>query len=107
MLAVKDLYAAVKRYRQAYALPEPLRQVDKEFGAHLAAFGGSPVVLAQPLTAGSWLSDRIEKFGEGPCAIILSAARAQKYRASGHSQWFGTRISWFDPQVLGWRLGFE
>ncbi len=107
VLAVKDLDAAVKRYRQAYALPEPLRQVDKEFGAHLAAFGGSPVVLAQSLTADSWLSARIDKFGEGPCAIILSAARAQKYHASGHSQWFGARISWSDPQILGWRLGYE
>jgi catechol 2,3-dioxygenase-like lactoylglutathione lyase family enzyme len=107
VIAVKDLDAAVKRYRQAYGLPAPLRQVDQEFGAHLALAGGSPVVLAQPLTADSWLAARIEKFGEGPCALVLAAARAGKYRAASKTRWFGAEISWLDPQVLGWRLGFE
>lgn len=107
VIAVKDLDAAVKRYRQAYGLPEPLRQVDKEFGAHLAVLGSSPVVLAQPLTADSWLAARIEKFGEGPCALVLAAARATKYRTVSKTHWFGAQISWFDPQILGWRLGFE
>jgi len=107
VIAVKDLDAAIKRYRQAYGLPEPLRQVDQDFGAHLAYAGGSPVVLAQPLTADSWLSARIEKFGEGPCALVLSAARAAHYHAASTTRWFGAQISWFDSQVLGWRLGFE
>ena len=107
VIAVRDLDAAVKRYRQAYGLPEPLRHVDKEFGAHLASFGGSPVVLAQPLTADSWLAPRIAQFGEGPCALVLSAVRAAKYHAVSQTKWFGARVSWFDPQLLGWRLGFE
>jgi hypothetical protein len=107
VIAVKDLDSAVKRYRQAYGLPEPLRQVDKAFGAQLAFLGGSPVILAQPLTADSWLSPRIEKFGEGPCALVLSAARAAKYHTVSKTNWFGAQISWFDPERLGWRLGFE
>jgi hypothetical protein len=106
-IAVKDLDAAVKRYRQAYGLAEPLRQVDREFGAHLAYFGGSPVVLAQSLTSDSWLAARVEKFGEGPCALVLAAARAAKYRAASNARWFGTQISWLNSQALGWRLGFE
>ncbi len=107
VIAVKDLDSAVKRYRQAYGLPEPLRQVDKEFGAQLAFLGGSPLVLAQPLTADSWLSARIQKFGEGPCALVLSAARPAKYHAVSRTTWFGDQISWFDPERLGWHLGFE
>lgn len=107
VIAVRDLDAAVKQYRQAYGLPEPLRQVDKEFGAHLAIAGSAPVVLAQPLTADSWLAARIEKFGEGPCALVLAAAHATRYRTVSRTRWFGAQISWFDPGILGWRLGFE
>src|SRR5438093_485158 len=36
VIVVKDLDSAVKRYREAYGLPAPLKQVDKDFGAHLA-----------------------------------------------------------------------
>lgn len=108
VIAVKDLDAAVKRYRQAFEFPEPIRQVDKDFGAHLAVFpGGASLILAQPLTADSWLSQRIGKFGEGPCAIVLSGARTSRYRAASKTRWFGADISWFDEQKLGWRLGFD
>ena len=51
VIAVRNLDEAVKRYRQAFGLPEPIKQVDADFGAQLAMFGGSPVVLAAPLNA--------------------------------------------------------
>lgn len=105
VIAVKDLDAAVQRYRQAFGLPEPQRQVDAAFGAHLASMG--PVVLAQPLTADSWIAARIARFGEGPCALVLSAAHAGKYHAASKTRWFGADTSWLDPAALGWRLGFE
>ena len=107
VIAVKDLDAAIKLYRQAYGVPPPIKQVDKTFNAHLALLGGIPVVLAQPLTAQSWLNERIAKFGEGPCAFVLGAANPGRYKAASKSRWFGAEISWFDPEKLGWRLGFE
>jgi catechol 2,3-dioxygenase-like lactoylglutathione lyase family enzyme len=107
VIAVRNLEDAVKRYRQAYPLPEPLRQVDKTFGAHLAFLGGSPVVLAQPLTADSWISARLEQFGEGVCALVLGGASGGHYRAASKTRWLGKDVAWFDPQVLGWRLGYE
>src|SRR5262249_42952710 len=36
VIVVKDLDDAVSRYRQAYGLPPAIKQVDKDFGAHLA-----------------------------------------------------------------------
>jgi len=107
VIAVSNLEAAVKRYRQAYGLPDPLRQVDKQFGAQLAFLGGTPVVLAQPLTGDSWLAGRLAQFGEGPCAVVLEGARTGRYRAASKTRWLNTEISWFDPEILGWRLGFE
>ena len=107
VIAVSNLEAAVKRYREAYSLPDPLRQVDKQFGAHLAFLGGTPVVLAQPLTSDSWVAKRLDQFGEGPCAVVLDGARTGRYRSASKTRWLNTEVSWFDPEKLGWRLGFE
>src|ERR1022692_2753388 len=71
VIAVRDLEASLKRYRQAYGTPPAIKQVDADFGAHLALLGGAPVVLAQPLTADSWLAQRLAQFGEAPCAFVL------------------------------------
>jgi hypothetical protein len=107
VIAVRNLDAAVERYRAAYGLPAPIKQVDKAFGAQLALVGSAPVILAQPLTSDSWLAERLEDFGEGPCAFVLAANRPGRYRAESKTRWFGIDISWFDPQKVGWRLGFE
>jgi catechol 2,3-dioxygenase-like lactoylglutathione lyase family enzyme len=107
VVAVRNLDDAVARYRQAFGLPGAVKQVDEGFGAHLAMVGDAPVVLAQPLSADSWLWARLERFGEGPCAFILGANRPEHYRAESKSRWFGIDISWFDSHQLGWRLGFE
>lgn len=106
VIAVRDLGASLKRYHQAYGVPPPIKQVDRDFGAYLALLGGVPVILAQPLTPDFWLAERLSKFGEAPCAFILDLRRG-RYEAASKSRWFGVEISWFDTQKLGWRLGFE
>jgi len=107
VIAVKNLEEAIGRYHQAYGGAAPLKQVDEEFGAHLALIPNAPVVLAQPLNSGSWLTGRLDRFGEGPCAFLLAAGSGGKFRTTGKSRWFGTSIEWFDPSVAGWRLGLE
>ena len=107
VIAVRNLDASVKRYRQAYGLQEPLKQVDKTFGAQLALMGGTPVILAAPLNADSWLNERLDQFGEGPCAFVLSGKRTGPYKAASRTRWFGVDFSWLDGAKLGWRLGYE
>jgi hypothetical protein len=107
VIAVKNLDNAIKRYQQAYGVPPPIKQADKGFEAYLALLGGIPVVLAQPLNERSWLHNRIDQYGEGPCAFILGAANPGRYKAASKSRWFGAEISWFDAEKLGWFLGFE
>ena len=107
VIGVRNLNAAIEKYRKAYGLPAAIKQVDKEWGAHLAIVGSAPIVLAQPLTSDTWLAARIDRFGEGPCAFLLGGPRGGKYRAAAKSQWFGGAISWLDQEKLGWRLGFE
>jgi hypothetical protein len=107
VIAVKNLDDAIKRYHEAYAVPPPIKQADKDWGAYLALLGNVPVILAQPLNADSWLNGRLAEFGEGPCAFILDAANPSHYKTAIRSRWFGTQIFWFDPAQLGWRLGYQ
>ena len=104
VIAVKNIDESIERYRRAYDLPAPKRQRDAGFGADLAWFEGTPVVFATPIAADSWLSARIAKFGNGPCAFILSGEPA---RGEPHATWFGKPVSWFDSTKLGWHLGVE
>jgi hypothetical protein len=107
VIAVRDLKASVKRYRAAYGLPAPVEQNDASFGARLALFAGTPVVLATPLDAKSWLAARLNTLGEGPCAFLLGARNAKSYRVSSKTTWSGSAISWLDTGKTGWWLGFE
>jgi len=104
VIAVHDLDDAIAQYRRAFGLPAPVRQTDERFGARLAAFPKSPVVLAQPLRGGNWIEQQIYRFGEGPCAFILRAANPLPATA-GATRWFGEEVRWVDPQQLEWRLG--
>jgi len=101
VIAVRDLKASSARYRQAYALAAPVEQEDVSFGARVAVFTGTPVVLAEPLNAGSWMAERVQRFGEGPCAFVLGK------RENGAREGGWKAISWFDSARLGWHLGFE
>jgi catechol 2,3-dioxygenase-like lactoylglutathione lyase family enzyme len=104
VIAVKNLDDAVRRYRKAFGLAEPLRLDHGELGAHLAVMTGSPVVLATPLNGRSWLAERLEKFGESPCAFVLASSGGSLPHAGAQSDWHGVKVAWLDP---GWRLGVE
>lgn len=107
VIAVNDLHGAARLFRKTFALVAPIEQGDPAFGASLAIFSDTPVVLATPLNSRSWLATRIQKFGEGPVAIVLNGAKSSTLRTNTTSQWLGKQISWVDPALLGWRLGVE
>ena len=106
VIGVRDLDAAIEQYRRAYLLPAPQRQTDTEFGAKLAFFPLTHVVLATPLSPDSWLSARLREFGDAPCAFVLGTQRGQMAQAVIPSNWFGN-IHWAVSTRLGWRLGTE
>ena len=104
VIGVKDLDGSIAQFQRAYGFSEPQRQDDPGFGAKLAWFPGTPVVLAAPLSPQSWLDARIREFGETPCAFILGL----NHTVDVHPVlWFGRHVVWFDSSKLGWRLGFE
>ena len=74
-VAVRNLDEAIKRYRQAFQLHQPHKSFDHSFGGETAHFAGTPVVLVT--ASKGWLAERLEKFGEAPCAFINRGARRQ------------------------------
>jgi len=110
VLGVKNLEAASEQFQKAYGWQAPEIENHAEFGARLAYFAGSPVVLAAPLGEHSWLEERLRTFGESPVAYLLGtknlAAAKARYTLSGDRQWFHRKIAWFDAKKLnGIRLG--
>src|SRR5262249_6944162 len=83
VIGVKNLDANVALFRKAYGWGAPSIEEHKEFGAKLAYFSGTPVVLAMPSEGGNWLAQRIQELGDAPVAYLLGAsdfgAAGQKY----------------------------
>lgn len=93
VIAVRDLDGAVERWRGAFGLAAPQRSADTWFGARLAWFPGTPVVLAAAAGPDSWMATRLRTFGEAPCAFVLRAKGGLPPGAK-HSRgtWFGHSI---------------
>lgn len=113
VVAVSDLDATVDEFRRSYRFPTPTQWTDNAFGARLAAFPGQPVTLAEPSSAESWLTDRLDDVGPGPCAYLLGTddvdAASTQYALSSPTAWGGERsdrrVSWVDSDLLGTTVG--
>ena len=112
VLGVNDMDVSVALFRRLYALPEPSMETNISFGAHLAWFTDTPVVLAAPLQPDHWLAERLSRFGECPCAYLFSTGRFEEAEqvlelADSH-EWFGRTVGWFDlGRSHGFHLGVD
>jgi len=111
VLAVKDMSNAIALFRKAYGWPAPQIEPHPDFGAELAYFSGTPVMLASPRPGRrTWLTDRLRNDGESPVTFLIGtkdfAAAEKHYQLSGKRNWFGQKVAWFDMTKLhGIRLG--
>jgi hypothetical protein len=110
ILGVKVLEAAIDLFQSVYAWPPPQRRDEAGFGATLAHFIGTPVILAAPLGEQSWLAQRLAQFDESPCAYLLETPdfeeACRRFGLIEPGNWFGRPVAWFDPAKLnGARLG--
>jgi hypothetical protein len=104
VVGVQDLAATIALFRKAYGWETPHTEEHKEFGARLAYFPGTPLILATPLDSNSWLAQRLEKYGDGPVAALVGAtdwkAVAKQLPLTGQTTWFGRQVAWVDPAKL-------
>jgi len=110
ILAVDTLQPAIELFQRLYHWPAPQLKDDVAFGARLAAFQDTPVVLAAPLAGQPWLSERLARFGPSPCTFLIGAANfeaaVERYKLVEERAWFDRRLAWFDPARMGgYRLG--
>ncbi len=109
VLGVPDLDAAIQTFQKAYIWPAPVREEHAEFGAKMAYFRGTPVILAAPLSADSWLAKQVNDLGKSPVAFLLGGSDFEKASAKAKrapTQWFGLRVAWFDAEKMqGARVG--
>lgn len=106
VIGVGDLKSAIALYRRAFDLPEPKTKVDSQFGAEVAWFAGTPVVLAQGIDEHSWVTQRVHKYGDAPCAFVFKFAGGIG-GGTFQSEWFEHSIWWQNEKILGWRMGRE
>lgn len=109
VVCVADLDAGVERYREAFDLSAPERQTDSAFGADLAGFGESAVVLATPAEGGEWLDERLSAFGTLPCAVLFASddlsATFDRFGIEDSTEWFGREVGWTTIGGVGGRFG--
>jgi hypothetical protein len=110
VLGVKELDASVALFRRAFGLPAPAIASDAAFGARMAYFPRTPVLLATPLNENSWLATQLNQAGQSPIGLLLRtqnfAASSKRFQLSGETSWFGRKIAWFDAAKFhGARLG--
>jgi hypothetical protein len=100
VLGVRNLDAAIDLYRKRFHYSAPQRSEDSNLQMRLAAFNGTPIVLAAPLNPSAPLAKHIAQFDEGPYAVVLDQANHPSAGFIGQSsQWFGQPIVWMS--VLG------
>jgi hypothetical protein len=100
VIGVRGLAAAMDLFRRAYRWEDAAVEEHPEFGARLAWFVGTPVILAESLAMGSWLSERLKRFGEGPVGFLLWTTID-----STEHNWFGKPIRWLEEKGVGAKIG--
>ena len=110
ILGVRDLPAATSLFQQVYQWPPPAVRTDPAFGAKLAHFEATPVILAEPLPGHAWLADRLARFDDSPCAFLIGVpdldAALDQFDLIQSESWFGRRAAWYNPDRLdGHKLG--
>lgn len=96
VLGVDEMAPAVERLRRLYRLPSPEYDVDERFG-EVAWFPGQDILLSAPDDGP--VASRIETFGAGPVAVLLSADIDQaihRYPLSEGRAWRDRRVRFLE-----------
>lgn len=102
VLGVRDLTNTTSAFRKAYDWNAPSIEENLDFGATLASFAETPVVLAAPAHESSWLRKRLQRLGECPAAFLLhtQSLAPQRFPLRRTGRWFGRPLAWFDQATL-------
>jgi hypothetical protein len=108
LVAVENLKETIELFKRAFDMDDPELSEDEALGMQMAHFPGTAVILAAPLR-NSWLTDRLEEFGEGPGAFLLGSKDITRSLSDRpleeETSWFNRRVAWFNLPEFGGKLG--
>jgi hypothetical protein len=99
VIAVRDLDEVVARFRRAYDWPMPVVTDDATLEATRATFPDSRVTLVNPHNSATPLGQRIERYGNAPCAFLIGSQNAGALGKSlglEWSEWNGRKVLWLE-----------
>ncbi len=103
VIGVRNLESGVRLFRSAYGWAEPEYGELPAWGARLAEFADTPVILAEPSGDG-WLAQRTARFGELPSALLLASedlVRSERRFRLTRGSMLGRPVRWLEPEALG------
>jgi hypothetical protein len=75
------------------------------FDARLWTFEDAPVAVAQPLGTGTWVAERLDRFGTLPCGYLFGTSDVEDARDrlsfAGSTAWGTDRVHWLDLPLPG------
>ncbi|MDA4122120.1 MAG: VOC family protein [Thaumarchaeota archaeon] len=98
VIGVRDIGQSMRLFEEMYDWGEPAITQGPWEGVRLANFTGAPVVLAEPAGA-AWLSERLERFGECPCAFLIGSDDLDE---AGKAHPLEARTGWFAGDSIRW-----
>ena len=103
IVGVDNLEGGIELFRRAFGAGDAGVEIaDRpDFGARTAALPDAPIVLVEPL-AGTWLDERLARFGPSPCGYLLGTADFEasrdRFGFAETARWGGRRIGWPDAE---------
>lgn len=104
VLAVNDLTDTIQLFQKIFAWPAPAIIDDANLNVRIADFNNTPLMLATPLQSSSnldhrsWLKDRLDRFGELPCAFLIGSSdlkqTQQRFNITQIDSLFNYQIAW-------------
>jgi hypothetical protein len=108
VVGVHDMRAACVLFQGAYGWGEASEEGQAACGAQLASFEGTPVILAAAQPQGSWLEERLQRFGDGPVGFLFKGNETAmtRLKIADECEWFGRKVGWCNEERAGARVGF-
>ena len=109
VIGTSDLDRTTQLFESVFDLSVSRQETDPDQQLELVQYPAESIVLASPTAESSWLTDRLDKFGDGISAFAIGTAhfdRSVETRpVSDRSNWFGRSIGWLDVGPYTGKIG--
>ena len=103
VIAVADVVSATAMFRTVYGLGAPLTVTSSKIPGVIQVFPGEPLALVADPNPDSWISDRVRRYGDSPCAFLLRCGvleeAAGRYGFGEEDRVGNSDVLWLDDSL--------